>query len=169
VRGAHGVRGELKIEPLTDAPGRFTPGATVHAAGAPRTMRSARLHGGILLLQLEGIDTRERAEELRGALLEVPEVELPQLERGSYYRHEIVGLQVFDRQGQPLGRVVQVLETGANDVYVTRSDEGELLIPAIDSVVKDVDVAAGRMTVELLPGLERVSPKLPGSKKRPPA
>jgi 16S rRNA processing protein RimM len=167
VRGAHGVRGELKIELLTDAPERFTPGATVHAAGAPRTVRSARLHREVLLLELSGIDTRERAAALRGTLLEVPETELSLLQEGSYYRHQIVGLHVFDQDGRPLGRVVQVLETGANDVYVTRSDEGDLLIPAIDSVVKDVDVAAGRMTVQLLPGLERTAPARPRAKRPP--
>jgi 16S rRNA processing protein RimM len=114
VRGAHGVRGELKVEPLTDAPERFRPGTTLHAGGIPRIVRSARVHQDVILIELAGIGTRERANELRGALLELREDELPSLEEGCYYRHQIVGLQVFDEQGALLGRVEQVLETGAN-------------------------------------------------------
>jgi len=167
VRGVHGVRGELKVEPLTDAPDRFQPGATVHVGGAPRMVRSARVHRDVILVVLRGIDTPERAGALRGTLLEVPEGELPQLEEGRFYRHQIVGLQVFDVEANALGRIEQVLETGANDVYVTRSEEGELLIPAIDSVIKQVDVAAGRIVVELLPGLERTPTKRPRERRRP--
>lgn len=155
MRGARGVRGELNVDRLTDAPDRFRRGATLHAAGAVRSVRHARLHRGVLLLELEGIDTKEQAEALRGALLEVPEAELAALPEGSYYRFQIVGLAVVDLAGQALGRVEEILETGANDVYVVRSDEGELLVPAIDSVIKQVDVAGGRVVVELLPGLER--------------
>lgn len=168
VRGGRGVRGELKIEPLTDAPDRFRPGATVYAAGIPRTVRNARAYRGLLLLELTGIQTRERADELGGTLLEVPESELAQLEPGRFYRHQIVGLEVFDEDGTCLGRVEQVLETGANDVYVTRGQQGELLIPAIDSVIKDVDIAGGRIVVELLPGLER-TPRKRSTAKRAPA
>lgn len=154
VLAPRGVRGELKVDSLTDAPQRFQRGATVYAAGAPRTVRRARAHAAVLLLELEGIDTKEQAAALRGMLLEVPEAELATLDEGNYYRFQIVGLEVIDQDGGPLGHIEEILETGANDVYVVRSDAGELLIPAIDMVVKKIDVAGGRMAVELLPGLE---------------
>jgi 16S rRNA processing protein RimM len=165
VRGPRGLRGELKVDPLTDFPQRFAPGNTVYAAGAPYEVRHAREHQGVLLLELSGITTRKQADGLRDALLEVPEGELAPLEADRYYRHQIVGMEAVDTEGRALGRVEQVLDTGANDVYLIRSEEGELLVPATDEVVKDVDVAAGRMTVALLEGLEQKPAKRPAAKR----
>jgi len=108
-----------------------------------------------LLLHLEGIDTREQAEALRGLLLEVPEDELAPLAEDQYFRFQILGMEVVDQDGQPLGRVEEILDTGATDVYVVRSAEGELLLPAIDTVVKEIDVAGRRMVVDVPEGLER--------------
>jgi 16S rRNA processing protein RimM len=161
VRGARGVHGELKIEPLTDFPERFQRGATLWIEGRPFVVRLSRHQPPALLLQLEGIESRPAAEDLRGRYLEVPESELAQLDEDQYFRFQIVGLEVFDIAGARLGRVEEVLQTGANDVYIVRNDEGELLLPAIDTVVKSVDVAGGRMVVELLEGLERRPLKKP--------
>ena len=155
VRGPHGLRGELTVEPLTDFPQRFRTGAVLWAAGHEYTVRHARPHRDALLLELDGIDSREQAGTLRGLLLEVPETELAALAEGEYYRFQLVGMEVVDVGGTALGRIEEVLDTGANDVYIVRSAEGELLLPAIDSVVKDVDVAGRRMVVELIEGLER--------------
>jgi 16S rRNA processing protein RimM len=161
VRAARGIRGELTVAALTDFPQRFQPGATVWASGASYTVRRARAHRRALLLELEGIDTRDQAETLRGLLLEVPVKELPPLAEDQYYRFQILGMDVVDREDRPLGRVEEVLETGANDVYIVRGPDGELLLPAIDAVVKEVDVAAKRMVVELLEGLELRHSKRP--------
>lgn len=155
VRATRGVHGEVTVEPLTDFPQRFQPGAAVWAAGTLRTIRRVRPHRKALLLELEGIETPEQAETLRGLLLEVPEEELAPLGENQYFRFQLLGMSVVDGDGRTLGRVEEVLDTGANDVYIVRSDEGELLIPAIDTVVKHVDVARRRMVVELLEGLER--------------
>ena len=155
MRAPFGVRGELIVDSLTDFAQRFRRGATLWVAGVSYSVRSARPHKGALLLELEGIASGAEAEPLRGALLEVPEGELPALAEGQYYRFQIVGMDVVDRAGRPLGRIEDVLETGANDVYVVRDAEGDLLLPATDAVVKEVDVAGRRMVVELLAGLER--------------
>jgi len=154
------MRGELKVEPLTDFPERFRRGASVWIEGRAYTVSLSRSQPPGLLLQLEGVTTRERATDLRGRYLEVPEGDLPELE-GAYYRFEIVGLEVFDTSGASLGRVEDVIETGANDVYVVRDAESELLVPAIDTVVKEIDVAGGRMVVEVLEGMERRPLKKP--------
>ncbi len=145
----------MRVEPLTDFLQRFDPGATVWAGGKAYVTRRARLHGEVLLLELEGIDTREEAERLRGLLLEVPEESLPALAEGQYFRFQVLGLDVFDRRGHSLGRIEEILKTGANDVYIVRDAESELLIPAIDTVVKEVDLGGRRMVVELIEGLER--------------
>jgi len=165
VRGARGIRGELKVDPLTDFPDRFRRGATVWIEGRAYKVRLSRQLAPSLLLQLEGVNTRIGAAALGGRYLEVPEEELAELEEGEYYRFEIVGLDVVDSAGAPLGRVEQVLETGANDVYVVRNDEGDLLLPAIDTVVKKIDVAGGLIVVELIEGLER-RPHTPQRKRR---
>ncbi len=155
VRAARGVRGELSVDPLTEFPQRFRPGSVIFARGAPYTVRRARSHRGALLLELEGIASREQADALRGALLEVPQKELSPLAEGQYYRFDIVGMAVVDHEGAPLGRIEEIVETGANDVYLVRNDDGDLLVPAIDTVIKEVDVAGRRMVVELVAGLER--------------
>ena len=155
VRAPHGVRGELSVEPTTDFPERFQPGAAVWAASVSYTVAGARPHRNTLLVQLEGIESRDQAEPLRGLLLEVPDVTLTPLEQGRYYRFQIVGMDVVDTAGAPLGRIEEVLETGANDVYIVHDAESELLIPAIDSVIQDVNVDAKRMVVRLLDKMER--------------
>jgi len=161
VRGARGIRGELRVEPLTDFPERFQLGATVWIDGKPYVVRLSRNLPPGLLLQLEGVDSRPAADELRGHYLEVPDEQLAELNEDQFYRFQIIGLAVFDTSGAPLGRVEEVLQTGANDVYIVRNDDGELLLPAIDTVVKKVDVAGGRLVVELLEGLERRPLKKP--------
>ena len=161
VRGPHGLRGELKITVLSDNPDRFQPGVAVWLAGERRTVTALRPHGDALLIQLDGVRTRDDTEAFRNLLLEVPEEELAALGDGEYYRFEVMGMDVVDGEGNSLGRIEQVLETGANDVYVVESEEGELLVPAIDSVVKQVDVEGRRMVVELLEGLERRPRKEP--------
>jgi len=104
-------------------------------------------------LKLAGIEDRTAAETLRGALVRVPIEQAVRLPPGSYFWHEIVGLHVQDTRGRALGSVAEVLPTGSNDVYVVRSAEGDLLLPAIKDVVRAIDRERGVMTVELIPGL----------------
>ena len=155
VRAPHGIQGELAVDPMTDFPDRFMPGSVLLAGDAKYTISRVRTHQKTLLLALDGIETRNQADELRGKLLEVPEATLPRLEEDEYFRFDIVGINVVDENGTSLGKVEEVLETGANDVYIVRDADSELLIPAIDSVIKKIDVAEKRMIVALLDGLER--------------
>ena len=161
VRAPHGLKGEVAIDPMTDFPDRFSPGSVLWAGGEQYTVSEVRAHTKALLLRLEGIETRNQAEELRGKLLEVPEATLPHLEEDEYFRFDIVGIEVVDQDGTSLGNVEEVLEPGANDVFIVRDAESEILIPAIDSVVKEINTEARRMTVELMPGLERRPLKRP--------
>ncbi len=154
----HGVHGEIKVEPLTDFAERFDPGRRVWVDGAPLTIVASRRQGKRVLLSLDGVDSRERAEALRGAELQAPP-ERRDLGEDRYYRHDVIGLSVVDADGEALGRVADILTTGANDVYVVRGERGEILLPAIDDVVKAVDLARGRIVVELMAGLEFERPK----------
>jgi len=153
ILGVWGARGELRVEPLTDVPDRFAPGVRVLVGGVLHTVESARPHKRMLLVKLSGIASREGAGSLREQLLEAPASESPPLPDGSYYHYQVLGLDVVTTTGEPLGRITDILPTGSNDVYVVQSEAGELLVPAIDDVVKEIDVEGNRMVVELLPGM----------------
>ncbi|MBI2266846.1 MAG: 16S rRNA processing protein RimM [Armatimonadetes bacterium] len=106
------------------------------------------------ILQFEEIRSRDGAEALRGAFLEIDANARRRLPAGSFYIHEIAGLEVVSLAGELLGTIKEVLKTGANDVYVVNREKGkEILIPATREVVRSVDLEAGRMTVAMIPGL----------------
>lgn len=158
--GVHGLNGELRVELHTDFPERFAAGVTVWMGTelVDYAVTGAREHKGMILLTVEGVDDRSTAESLRGEWLFIPEDAAMELPEGDYWVHDIIGLSVVDEEGQVLGRVTDVLQTGANDVYIVAPTEGvnrgrELLIPAIADVIQTVDVAAGLLTIRVVPGL----------------
>ena len=154
VLSPRGTGGEVQVEVLSDSPGRFTPGGVVFLQGKRLVIGGcSHLSRGRLALTLEGVYDRGQAEGLRGALLTVPEDMVPSLPEGEYYHFQLVDMDVFTGDGEYLGRITEVLSTGANDVYVVVRDGREMLIPAIEDVVVGVDVGGGRMKVELPPGL----------------
>jgi len=106
-----------------------------------------------MLLKLVGCDTRDAAQGLRGMLVQIRTTDAAPLGEGEYYTYQVEGLIVETDVGEVLGKVVDVIETGANDVYVVRGPRGEVLLPAIHEVVLEIDLTAGRMRVHLLPGL----------------
>jgi 16S rRNA processing protein RimM len=152
----HGVRGELLVEPVSDLMRSLQAGTQVFLGPRhkPAKVASARLHGRRWLVRLDGCDDREDAELWRGAALGVRVDDLPPLPEGEYFYWQILGMQVVTEDGRVLGRIDEILETGANDVYIVRSpDQPEVLLPAIQSVVRQVDLIAGKMKVHLIPGL----------------
>ena len=151
----HGIRGELKCALLTDFPRRFASTARVHLGPRhePFAVQRSRLQGHFVLLKLEGIETREAAERWRNALVAVPSQERVRLPRGHYFWEDVIGLEVRAEDGERLGRVREILQTGANDVYVVDTEGGELLVPAIKDVVKQIDPGRGEMVVRLLDGM----------------
>jgi 16S rRNA processing protein RimM len=156
----HGVRGELRIEIITDYPERLAQHAHFYLAhpGSPAAVQrysveGMRFHREVLLLKLSGCDDRNAADELRGMLVQIPVEEAVPLEEGEYYLFQLIGVQVETEQGERLGQVVEVIETGANDVYVVRGPRGEVLLPAVDEVVLELDLESKRMVVRPLPGM----------------
>jgi 16S rRNA processing protein RimM len=175
VLSAHGVRGELKVQPLSDFPGRFASGARLWLKGSPVRIERSRPQGRILVLKLEGIDDRNAAEDLHDQELLVPEA-APLDEEGVYYQHDIIGMTARDPEGTELGIVKDVFSTGSNDVYVIEGERGQLLVPALDDVVRVVDVPNRTMTIELMEGLEfqggpkqRAAPKRTYGRRKPQA
>ena len=159
ILGPWGLGGDLKVEPLTDFPERFALGSSLYVEGVAYVIESCRWHKGKVYIKLSGIDSATAAGALRQRFLEVPEEELKPLSEGEYYQFQILGLEVRTTEGQPLGKVTQILSTGSNDVFVVHGEGGELLIPALDDVIKAIDLDGGWMEVELMEGL------LPPAKK----
>ena len=147
----HGVRGEVKLQPLTDFPHRFAETESLLLADGTRMiLESARLQRDTVLAKFKGMDTPEAWIPFRRQELFITEDALMPLPEGQYYIHQIIGLEVVDESGAVQGTVGDVLQTGSNDVYVVKSsDDKEILLPAIDTVVKRIDLPAGRMIVVL--------------------
>ncbi len=155
---AHGVRGEVSVTILTDFPERFETIEWVFIgdefeAEAYR-LESYRWHKQNVLLTLAGVTDRLAADKLRGQLVQVPFEEAMPLPEGDFYLFELVGLQVFTVAGEYLGVIEEILETGANDVLVVKTQtQAEILLPSIPDVVKSVEPDAGQVIVELIAGL----------------
>lgn len=159
ITGAHGIKGQVKVEALTDFPEeRFAPGSELYSAKLGRTVRviSAGVHKGLYLLGLEGVGDRDLAQSLLHTCLQVPKSSLPALPEGEYYHFQLIGLQVYEGE-KLLGELTEVMQTGANDVYVIAAPAGqkpaEILLPALKSCILGVDLAAGKMTVKIPEGL----------------
>jgi len=158
IAGTYGYKGMVRIIPLTDFPERFEElkRVIISHRGAIEEMlvEASRPYGQTCLLKLKGIDNREDAQDYRNALLQVEPDQLYPLPEGYYYHFQLQGLSVYDEEKGLLGELTEILETGANDVYVVKSEEyGEILLPAIKEVVLEVNLEAGKMQVRLLPGL----------------
>jgi 16S rRNA processing protein RimM len=152
----HGVRGEVRVEIISDLPERFTWLETVYVGEdlpQPVGVESVRFHKNFVLVKLDGYDTRETAATLRAQLLQVPEDEAIPLDEGEYYLYQLVGLAVYTDEGEHLGELVEVLETKANNVFVVVGPRGEVLLPDTDEIVLDIDFENGRMEVHIVPGL----------------
>ena len=158
--GAHGIRGEVKVALETSFPERFQRLTSVlvgppdESAYRPYRLLAARLHKSFALLQLADVSDRTTAEEMRGLVVAIPSSEAMPLGEDEYYVHQLQGLAVVTEDGEALGTLEDVIFTGANEVYVVQGEDGgELLLPAIEDVVLEIDLEAERMTVRLLEGL----------------
>jgi len=150
VRSPHGLRGMVRVAPLTDDPGRLERlgAVTLELPGGERraaAVEKVQVGPDSILLKLKGLDDRDAVEALRGAYVLIPRSEAVKLPAGHYFADDIVGLEVVTVSGERLGPVREVLRTGANDVYAT----DKAMIPATREVVRKIDIAAGVMVVDL--------------------
>jgi 16S rRNA processing protein RimM len=156
----HGVKGEVVVQPLTDAPDRFAVGAEL-AFGDPEldeplrplVVAAVRDDRGRLLVSFAGVADRDAAEPLRGGLLSIPRAAARPLAPDEFWSHQLVGLVVFDREGTRRGVVEDVLPGTAHDLLSVRLDGGStVLVPAVAALVT-VELDAGRLVVDAVPGL----------------
>ena len=148
-----GLRGEVKVEVVTDFPERFAPQKVVYLNARPLEIESCRPHKQHLVVKLATIDSVQDAEKLRGQDLTILRSELYPLPEGQYYTFQLIGLKVVTTEGKTVGRVTDIMATGSNDVYIVEGKRGEVLIPAIEDVVKSIDLKKGKMVIEAIEGL----------------
>jgi 16S rRNA processing protein RimM len=154
----HGIRGELVVQTLTDAPGRFARGARLDAGdpdGERRvlTVRSTRNDRGRLLVRFTEANDRNAAETLRGLLLSIAGEAVAEPPEGSWYAWQLEGLDVFDEEGERLGRLARVLEGATSDLWVVDTGEREVLVPAVEEFVRSVNLDGKRIVIHVIPGL----------------
>jgi tRNA (guanine37-N1)-methyltransferase len=164
VRRAHGIRGEMSVEPLTDSPDRFHDLENVwlvrpdrSAADAAR-VESARVHGQRVLLKIEGIDTPERVREWRDFTIEIPQAEARPLEPDEYFLHDLEGLSVVTPDGRAVGTVASVGEGGGGILLTVRKPAGGAFdLPFASSICTEIDLRARRIVADLPQGLENLA------------
>lgn len=155
----HGVKGELKATALTDNPDRFKELKWVYIQKQNETLEKYKIAGvkffkHFVILKFEGIDSIEAAEKLKGLYMKVDRENAVKLPKDSFFITDIIGLNVYDENNTLLGKLTDVIQTGSNDVYTVKDDSGkEILIPALRSVVKEVSIQDGRISVILPKGL----------------
>lgn len=145
----HGVRGELKVIPQTDFPDRFLTMNDCYIDGKLYHLSSARFHKQFVLITLDEIVDRNAAELISKKDIQITREQLVPLEEGRYYIFDMIGLSVYNKEGVLLGTLSDVLQPGANDVYVvTKPGEPDLLLAAIDGVIIDIDMNNRTMIVD---------------------
>ncbi len=155
ITGTHGVRGEVRVQPWCDSAEQFAGFKTLYwdAEGKQPVRIKARPHKQMALVSLEGVDTVEAAQVLRGRMLYVSRRDI-KLPAGHYLVQDLIGLTVVDADtGEEYGRLTEVSQTGANAVYHMQTAKGEVLIPAIPSVVVSIDTKADILRLRPMKGL----------------
>ncbi len=153
----HGLKGEVKVFPTTDEKERFKElKQVILDTGTGKLdleIESVRFFKNLVILKFKGINDINDVEPYRKKNLYVTRENAVQLKENEYFIADLIGLAVVEEDGEELGELCDVLQTGANDVYCVKKDDQEILIPAIRECIRSVDIAAGKMTVHLLPGL----------------
>ncbi len=154
-----GIKGKLKVEVTTDFPQRFSPSSKVYINQQCLTIESTEWHKGKAIIKLSTINSIKDAEKQRGQLIEIHRSQLYPLPEGQYYHFQLIGLEVRTTQGEPLGNITEILSAPSNDNLVVSGAKGEILIPAIEGVIKSIDLNNGCLVIEPIEGLLSLNKK----------
>jgi 16S rRNA processing protein RimM len=152
----HGVHGEIFFEILTDFPDRLKPGGLVYTGEQyiPHVIHSLRNHKNGLIVGFDGYHDPESVGKLRNQFVFIRSNNIPPLPEGEYYHHELLGLRIMTSENHELGELVQIMQTGANDVFIVQTpSKAEILIPYIDEIVRKIDLEKGEILIDPIPGL----------------
>jgi len=158
IASTHGVKGEVKVFPTTDEPEKFRNLKKVllrtNKEESELKIQSVKFFKNMVILKFEGLDSLNEVEKYKGASLWITREQAVPLKENEYYHADLIGLEVFDEDGEALGTLTDIMVTGANDVYeVTMQDGKQVLLPAIRDCIKKVDMENNRMMVHLMAGL----------------
>ena len=154
ILGPHGLWGGIRVEVHTDVPHRFDTGNTLYIGSFPYQVSSCSSgKSNQLILTFHGLTTQSQVRTLIDQWITVPVSQAPELPPGEFYHFQLLDLRVLTEEGEELGTVSDILETGSNDVYIVSGESGEILVPALAEVVQDIDLDRGVMVVSLPEGL----------------
>lgn len=148
IGAAHGVRGDMKVYPLTDFPDRFNIIKKAYVDDQLIEIVSTRYQNNFVVMKVKGINSREEVARFTNKLLKIDRSDVPPLAEGEYYSFDIIGLQVINQDDEILGEIIEILKTGSNDVYITKAKDGrQILLPALKKVVTEINLEEGFMRV----------------------
>lgn len=151
---AVGLKGEVKVYNYSDSPDAYERADAVYMGDVLLAVENVRLQKNMVILKLSGIDDRNGAEAVKGKEIFITEADLPVLPEGQFYVRDLIGMTVKEQDGVPLGKVVNVLQNTAQDIFEVERENGkQLLIPKVDEFVIRIDVQAGEIEVKLPAGL----------------
>ncbi len=155
----YGIKGFLKVVPYTDDNKRFERLKTVYVEQKGKKLEieieEIKYSKNLVLLKLKGIDSIEEAEKYKNAILKIDRKNAVELPENTYFMVDLLGLSVYTEEGENIGKVEDIFKTGSNDVYVVKDELGkQILLPAIESVIKQIDIKNGKIIVHLLEGLK---------------
>lgn len=156
--GVHGIKGAVKVVTYTDSLDIFQPNQEIWAEDSKGKQQSliietVKPYRKIACFALKGITNRNAAENLLHNRLYINKKYLPDLKEGEYYWHDIMGMDVYETEGDFVGKIAAIIETGSNDVYVVRHEDTEILLPALESVIVEINPQAKAMRVNIPEGL----------------
>ncbi len=154
-----GTKGQLKVRVITDFPERFSPSSKIYINRQPLTIDSSIRQRDSVIIKLKSIDSYEAAQKLKGQPVEIDGSQLKPLAEGQYYHFQLIGLEVWTAGGELLGNISHILATPGNDIYAVEGNQGEILIPAVEDVVKSIDLGQGRIVIEAIEGLLNLNKK----------
>ena len=153
-----GIKGEIKVLPLTDSSERFKLLNEISVAGKNGKLDIFKIENVTITtktvnLKLKGIDTRNQAQELKGREIVIDETQTLPLNKGNYYIYQIIGLKAFDENGEYLGEVVDVLKNPGNDIFIIKKENKEYLIPAVKDIITKIDLKNCKIIIKQIKGL----------------
>lgn len=149
----HGLKGELRVSAFSPTARNLQRGRPISLASVRRIVERARFDRDAWIVKLQGLESRNDVEAFRGELVEAADNDVIRDDGESFFVHELIGLTVTADDGRELGRITEVIDTGANDVYVAGEGRNEVLIPAISEVIRSIDLAQRVMVVHLMGGM----------------
>ncbi len=154
VTGATGIRGEIKVYDYGDDPGRYSSFDELVIADTAYRVQKAGTRKNLVVLKLEGVDTRDDAEKMRGMDVMIDEDRLPDLPEGTYYIKDLISFDVVDEEGRHVGVLTDILTNTPQRLYVVKTDEGrEAYVPGVDEYIRDIDTDRKTITIRVIEGL----------------